>query len=335
MLVLGIETTCDETSISVVRDGFEILSNVIYSQIEIHSQYGGVVPELACRHHIDAIPTVLTQALQEANVTLQEIDLIAVAKGPGLIGALLIGLHFGKTLAWALKKPIIGVNHIEAHLYAAIMSQQVPATLPALGVVLSGGHTSLVQMHDIGSYTLIGETVDDAIGEAFDKTAKILGLGYPGGPIIEKLAKTGNPKRFAFKAGQVKGRALDFSFSGIKTAVFYSIRDMTLSQDDICDVAASFQEAVFYDVLRKTELAIAKTGIKAIYLGGGVTQNRYLRELFHSHLSIPCYWPKGDLCLDNAAMIAGLGYQAYTNSSSQLPDLFSIEPETRIPFHKN
>ncbi|MBS0654525.1 MAG: tRNA (adenosine(37)-N6)-threonylcarbamoyltransferase complex transferase subunit TsaD [Verrucomicrobia bacterium] len=329
MLVLGIETTCDETSCAVVRDGVEILSNVIYSQIDIHSKFGGVVPELACRHHIDAISHVLTEALHKANVTLQEIDLIAVAKGPGLIGALLIGIHFAKALAWSLKKPIVGVNHVEAHLYAAIMSQPQPASLPALGVVLSGGHTSLVHMHGIGNYSLLGETVDDAIGEAFDKTAKILGLGYPGGPIIEKLAKKGNPKRFAFKAGQVKGRELDFSFSGIKTAVYYTIKDMQLSQDDICDVAASFQEAVFFDVLRKTELAIAVAGIEAIYLGGGVTQNSYLRELFQSKCPTACFWPKGDLCLDNAAMIAGLGYHM---SHSESP--FSIEPETRIPFHK-
>ena len=334
MLVLGIETTCDETSCSIVRDGFEILSNVIYSQIELHNEFGGVVPELACRYHIDAISTVLSEALKQANITLKEIDLIAVAKGPGLIGALLIGIHFAKTLAWALKKPLIGVNHIEAHLYAAIMSQPPPAALPALGIVLSGGHTSLVHMHDVGNYMLIGETVDDAIGEAFDKTAKILGLGYPGGPHIELLAKKGNPKCFAFKAGQVKGRPLDFSFSGIKTAVFYAIREQTLSQNDICDVAASFQVAVFNDVLRKTELAIKQTGVKAIYLGGGVTQNSYLRNLFNSKFPIPCYWPKSDLCLDNAAMIAGLGFHSYTQHPDTLSEIFSMEPETRIPFFK-
>lgn len=333
MLVLGIETTCDETSCSVVKDGFEILSNVIYSQVELHNEFGGVVPELACRRHIDVISIVLDEALKQANVSLQEIDLIAVAKGPGLIGALLIGIHFAKTLAWTLKKPLIGVNHIEAHLYAAVMSSPPPAILPALGIVLSGGHTSLVHMKDIGSYTLIGETVDDAIGEAFDKTAKILGLGYPGGPHIEMLAKQGNPKQFPFKAGQVKGRALDFSFSGIKTAVFYATREKKLSQTDICDISASFQEAVFHDVLRKTELAISQTAVKAIYLGGGVTQNSYLRDLFNQKLSTPCYWPKKDLCLDNAAMIAGLGYHAYRERPDN-KEIFDLEPETRIPFSK-
>lgn len=328
MTILGIETTCDETSCAVVQKGQKILSNVIYTQTALHDPFGGVVPELACRRHIDVITTVLKEALDQANCTLDDIDTIAVAKGPGLIGALLIGLYFAKTLAWAKKKPLVGINHIEAHLYAAIMSHTMPPQLPALGVVLSGGHTSLVRLHDIGSYELIGETLDDAIGEAFDKTAKILGLGYPGGPLIEKLAAQGDPKRFHFSAGRVKGRPLDFSFSGIKTAVLYTVKDKTLSEQDRCDIAASFQEAVCHDVLKKVSLALQETGVKALYLGGGVTRNMHLRALLEKELPVTCYWPEKELCLDNAAMIAGLAFH-----KAPTP-LFDLEPETRIPFKR-
>lgn len=327
MLVLGIETTCDETSCSIVKDGVEILSNVISSQIDLHKEFGGVVPELACRRHIDVIVPVLQEALQVAGCTLQDIDRIAVAKGPGLVGALLIGLHFAKSLAWSLNIPLVAINHIEAHLYAAVMSHPEPTT-PALGVVLSGGHTSLVAMHGIGSYTLLGETIDDAIGESFDKVAKMLSLPYPGGPYIEKKALSGDPSRFAFKAGRVKASPLDFSFSGIKTSVLYTIRDMPkpLSEQDICDISASFQEAVFHDVQQKMILALQKESYKAIYLGGGVTQNKRLRALFAEKIKLPLFWPRNDLCLDNAAMIAGLGFH-------KTPlDSYDLEPETRIPF---
>ncbi len=330
MLVLGIETTCDETSCALVRDGYEILSLVISSQAAIHDAFGGVVPELACRQHIDIISQVLMQAVAEANISLEEIDLISVAKGPGLIGALLIGMNFGKSLAWALKKPLIGINHIEAHLYAAVMSHVPPPHLPALGIVLSGGHTSIVDMQAIGSYWLIGETVDDAIGEAFDKVAKILGLGYPGGPIIEALAKKGDPGRFPFRSGHVKGYPLHFSFSGIKTAVLYTVREMSLTEADICDIAASFQRAVFEDVLHKTKIALSQYKSKALYLGGGVTRNETLRALFAKHLDTACFWPENSLCLDNAAMIAGLAYHAW--HAHPVSSLFELEPETRIPF---
>lgn len=328
MLVLGIETTCDETSCAVVKDGYEILSNVISSQIDLHKEFGGVVPELACRRHIDVIAPVFTESLKVAGVSLQQIDRIAVAKGPGLIGALLIGLHFAKSLAWSQKIPLVGVNHIEAHLYASLMSHSPPPLLPALGVVLSGGHTSLVHMDGVGKYRLISETIDDAIGEAFDKTAKMLGLAYPGGPVIEKEALKGDPTRFAFKAGKVKARPLDFSFSGIKTSVLYTIRDLPkpFSAQDVSDISASFQEAVFLDVLTKIQLALRDGDKKAIYLGGGVTQNRRLRALLEEKINLPIYWPRNDLCLDNAAMIAGLGFHL-----SPLPDM-NLEPETRIPF---
>ncbi len=329
MLVLGIETTCDETSCAVVKDGRTILSNVISSQIDIQKEFGGVVPELACRRHIEVIVPVLEEALKEAGCSLQDIDSIAVAKGPGLVGALLIGLHFAKSLAFSLDIPLIAVNHIEAHLYAAVMSHESP-TFPALGIVLSGGHTSLVKMADIGSYTLLGETVDDAIGESFDKVAKMLSLPYPGGPYIEKMALKGDPYRFSFKAGRVKRSPLDFSFSGIKTSVLYTIRDLPkpLTEQDICDISASFQEAVFADVIKKIEAVLKEDSYNCLYLGGGVTHNKKLREKLGLAIKLPIYWPRADLCLDNAAMIAGLGFHKEPHGS------FDLEPETRIPFHR-
>lgn len=337
MLVLGIESTCDETACSVVSDGKIILSNVVASQIDLHKEYGGVVPELACRRHIDLIMPVIDQALTQANVQLNEIDLIAVAHGPGLIGALLIGLSTAKALSLALRIPFIGVNHIEAHLYAALMSQQGPVDYPSLGVVLSGGHTALVLMRELGVYELIGQTVDDAIGEAFDKVAKLLGLPYPGGPPVEKLALKGDKQRFPFKGGQVKGSPLDFSFSGLKTAVLYAIRDLNLSgkplsEQEKCDLAASFQRAALEDVVKKTLVAAENHGTRTLIFGGGVTNNQRLRQNFESACQggYQLLWPSLGLSLDNAAMIAGLGYHIYMRKGEGDP--IDLEPLTRIPF---
>lgn len=334
MLVLGIETTCDETACAVVRNGYDILSNTVSSQIDLHKEFGGVVPELACRRHIDLIIPVLDKSLKQANVNLHDIDLIAVAHGPGLIGALLIGLNMAKSLSLAIKKPFIGVNHIEAHLYAALMSHQEKITFPCLGVILSGGHTSLVLMEDIGTYRLISQTVDDAIGEAFDKVAKMLGLPYPGGPQIEDLARQGNPSRFPFKGGKVKTKPLDFSFSGLKTAVLYTLQDLNLealNEKDKSDIAASFQRAAFHDVVTKALHAASQYHVNTILFGGGVTNNKHLRQLFAERA--PNYnliWPSVGLSLDNAAMIAGLGYQHYLKR--QKGDALDLEPLTRIPF---
>lgn len=336
MLILAIETTCDETSCSVVRDGSTILSNVIASQIDVHSLFGGVVPELACRQHIDVISSVCNTALKNAHVSLSEIDLIAVAKGPGLIGALLVGINFAKGLAFSARKPLIGINHIEAHLYAAIMNCKNPSSyFPALGLVLSGGHTSMIIIKGIGDYTLIGQTLDDAIGEAFDKVAKMLEL-YPGGPQIEKLAASGNLGKYPFQKSNVKGRPYDFSFSGIKTKVRYTLfgndsknkRSVTLQ--DKADVAASFQEAVFADVVSKAHLALKNSEMKALFLGGGVTRNRKLRKKFEDSIQLPLFWPEDELCLDNAAMLAGLAFHKWQASSKDL--LHTLEPETRMPF---
>lgn len=339
VLVLGIESTCDETACAIVKDGKEILSNVVASQTDLHQLYGGVVPELACRRHIDVIIPVIDEALNKANVQLEAIDVIAVAKGPGLIGAILIGLNTAKALALTLQKPLIGVNHIEAHLYASIMESEYPVPFPCLGVVISGGHTSLVDIKALGEYTLIGQTTDDAVGEAFDKVANLLCLPYPGGPKVEELAKKGNPSRFSFKAGVVKNRPLDFSFSGLKTSVLYAVKGQSatkhspllIEEDDKKDVAAAFQHAALSDILQKSLLASRMCNAKAILLGGGVSNNQYLRKLFaDSENSLPVFWPPKGLSLDNAAMIAGLGYHNFIRQG--VSDGFALEAFTRLPF---
>jgi N6-L-threonylcarbamoyladenine synthase len=338
MLVLGIETTCDETACAIVRGGKEILSNVVSSQIDLHRQYGGVFPELACRRHIDVLIPVMQEAITQAGIEKDEIDLIAVAKGPGLIGALLIGLNAAKALSMAWEIPYIGVNHVEAHLYAAMMPLK-EVVFPALGVVISGGHTFLVKIISIGCYELIGTTQDDAIGEAFDKVAAMLGLPYPGGPSIEALAKSGNSKRYPFKAGRVKESPWDFSFSGLKTNVLYTLKGpnadknspLIITEEDKADVAASFQEAALGDIVEKAIKASKDFACKCILLGGGVSNNRRLRELF-SKAALPVYWPELGLSLDNAAMIAGLGYHTYQRQGS---DSLDLQPTTRIPLEKN
>lgn len=337
--VLGIESTCDETSCAVVYQGSRILSNVVTSQIDLHAEYGGVVPELCCRRHIDCLIPVMEKALNDAGIAASELDLIAAAHGPGLIGALLIGLTSAKTLALALNKPFIGVNHVEAHLYAAIMSQSVPPQFPALGIVLSGGHTNIVLMEGIGKYKLLAETVDDAIGEAFDKTAKLLGLPYPGGPQIERLAQKGDPHKFPFKAGKVKESPLNFSFSGLKTAVLYTIKGqnregkppLELSEENIASICASFQHAAFTDVIEKVMIAAKQYNCRTLIFGGGVTNSRELRRRIALQMQeFNALWPSHELSLDNAAMIAGLGYHTYAQKGKG--DSLDLQPATRIPF---
>ena len=334
MYVLGIESTCDETACAVVKEGRLILSNVVASQIDLHKEYGGVVPELACRRHIDLILPVLDQALAQANLQPADVGLIAAAKGPGLVGALLIGVSTAKALALALGKPFIGVNHVEAHLYAALMSQEAPVAFPCLGVVLSGGHTTLALIKGVGHYETMGQTVDDAIGEAFDKAAKMLGLPYPGGPHIESKASTGDSSRYPFKAGQVKGKPLHFSFSGLKTALLYAIQrnypTLEMPEEERSHFAASFQRAAFEDVVRKTLLAASQQGVKTIIFGGGVTNSQTLRRFFAEE-SLGRYhlvWPSAGLSLDNAAMIAGLGYCLYQIRGAS--DDMHLEPLGRI-----
>lgn len=333
MLTLGIETTCDEMAAAVVEDAIHIRSNVIASQQKLHNQFGGVYPEMASRQHVDLLIPTIEQALKKADITPNQLDLIAVAKGPGLIGPLFIGLNGAKSLSLAWNIPFLGVNHVEAHLYAAMMSNK-NFTFPALGVVVSGGHTFLVEIDDVGVYKMIGSTVDDAIGEAFDKVAALLGLSYPGGPEVEQLAKKGDPKRFPFKAGRVKEHPLDFSFSGLKTNVLYTIKGQNgkkhspaaVSDEDTFDIAASFQETALRDVVDKALMAVDSFPCKAIYVGGGVSNNMRLRQLMGESL-VPVYFPSRDLTMDNAAMIAGLGSRLFTG----IGDSFILEPKTRIP----
>jgi len=311
MNVLGIETSCDETAVSVVQDGKKILVNLVASQAEIHERYGGVFPEIASRHHIDCLLPLIEEATKDS-----PIDLIAVTQGPGLMGALLMGVTAAKTLAYGWNKPIVGVNHVEAHLYAAMMENN--PVFPALGVVVSGGHTFLAKMKDICRYEILGTTVDDAVGEAFDKVASLLGLPYPGGPSIERLALSGNASKYPFKGGKVKGRPLDFSFSGLKTNVLYTIKGTSgdrkgtnlITDEEKKDVAASFQKGALSDIYTKAMVAAKTFDCQAIYLGGGVTLNSSLRSLFAAS-PYPTFFPPLPLCLDNGAMIAGLGYHLY------------------------
>lgn len=341
MLILGIETSCDETACAIVRNGTEILANVIYSQIELHRPYGGVFPELACRRHVDVIIPVIEQALTQAKLHPSSLQGIAVTKGPGLIGALLIGLNSAKALSFAWKKPFVGINHVEAHLYAAMMPPNTPPPFPSLGLVISGGHTFMVKIEAIGSYRFIGTTQDDAIGEAFDKVAQMLSLPYPGGPSIEALAKTGNPKAFAFKPCRIKGSPWDFSFSGLKTSVLYAIKGqnpaktspLMISEAQKKDVAASFQETALNNVVQKAIQAADAFHCKAIVCGGGVTNNQRFRDIFYEkNCALPLFFPSKELTVDNAAMIAGLGYHHLL--SKQADDL-SLEPMIRIPLWKN
>jgi N6-L-threonylcarbamoyladenine synthase len=337
MLVLGIETTCDETAAAIVEDGHRILSNVIFSQAKVHEKYGGVFPEIASRMHFDSILPVIDAALKEAQISSKQIDLIAVANGPGLAGALFMGLNAAKSLSFAWEKPFIGIHHVEAHLYASMMDLSCPLLFPALGVVLSGGHTLLLKVFGVGQYETIGTTIDDAIGESFDKVASLLGLPYPGGPGIEQLAKEGNRGKYAFRAGKVQGHPFHFSFSGLKTKILYTVKGpkanrsspLLLAQEEKKDLAASFQECVFLDVVQKANLATQLFDLKALYFGGGVVNNQRLKELFHEKSSLPLFWPSKGLSLDNGAMIAGLGYQKYLQIGKSS---FDLEAKTKIGF---
>ena len=332
MFVLGIESSCDETACAIVEEGKTVLSNVIATQTEIHTPFGGVFPELACRRHVDVIIPTVQKALHQASVTPQEIDLIAVATGPGLIGSLLIGVQVAKALSLAWGKPFVSVNHVEAHLYAALMPLSEPL-FPALGVVISGGHTLLLKTQEIGRYETIGMTRDDAIGEAFDKVATLLSLPYPGGPALETLALQGNPTRFPFRPGQVKGHPWDFSFSGLKTSVLYAVKGaraskhapLLISEEEKADVAASFQETALSDVVHKALQAAEAFDCRALFCGGGVCQNKRLKALFaeNNGRNLPIFFPPPGLVTDNGAMIAGLGYHLFCTRGG---DALDAEP---------
>lgn len=331
MLTLGIESTCDEMAVAIVKDSLDICANVIASQGEFHKKFGGVYPEMAARQHVDLLIPTIQECFRQAGAAPGEIHLIAVAKGPGLIGPLYIGLNAAKTLSLAWDVPFLGVNHVEAHLYAAMMSNKT-FIFPSLGVVVSGGHTFLARIHDIGKYEMIGTTVDDAVGEAFDKVAALLDLPYPGGPEVERLALQGDPMRFPFKPGKTKGRPWDFSFSGLKTSVLYAVKGQNgdkkaataIAEKDKPDIAASFQETALKDIVSKAICAADQFHCKAIYVGGGVSNNQRLRQLMRQD-HFPVYFPEKTLTLDNAAMIAGLGSHLFCGAGDSL----ELEPQTR------
>ena len=315
--ILAIESSCDETSAAVVVNGREVLSNVIASQIDTHKKYGGVVPEVASRMHIEAVSGVVEEALLEANITLDKIDAIGVTYGPGLVGALLVGLQFAKGLAFSSKKPLVGVNHIEGHICANYI-QHKDLKPPFVSLVVSGGHTFIVHVKDYGKYEVIGQTRDDAAGEAYDKVARALGLGYPGGPKIDKLAKEGNPKAIVFPKANFHEETLDFSFSGVKSAVLNYLNKCKMQNIEVnkADVAASFQQAVV-DVLKDNVLLTCKKkNVKTIAIAGGVASNSTLRETLTNAASkrgIEVLFPAPILCTDNAAMIGSAAYFNFIN----------------------
>jgi N6-L-threonylcarbamoyladenine synthase len=315
MLILGIESTCDETGAAVVRDGTAVLSNIVASQVELHARYRGVVPEIASRAHIENILPVVTDALSVAGKTMSDLDAIAVAYRPGLIGSLLIGVTAAKTLAWALGKPLVGVDHVQAHLYSVKLdaAEEPEPTFPAVGLVCSGGHTALYRLGSWLDVELIGSTLDDAVGEAYDKVASILGLGYPGGPVLDRLAARGNSAAVRFPRSRMGRQSLDFSFSGVKTSVLYHVRGYQgraqdarqLSQSELADVAASFQAACVDVLVEKIRRAAKKVRARSVIIGGGVSANAGLRGALRQ-FPLPVYLPKMQYCTDNAAMTAGL-----------------------------
>jgi N6-L-threonylcarbamoyladenine synthase len=316
--ILGIDTSCDDTSVAVVADDMTILSNVVASQVDIHHRYGGVVPELACRKHIEAIGPVYQSALDEAGLRLADLDAIAVTQGPGLIGALLVGVSFAKSLAYATGKPLIPVNHLEGHICSAFLEAPELAC-PFVCLVVSGGHTDLYHCEAPGAYRLLGQTRDDAAGEAFDKVSKLLGLGYPGGPVIDRLAPEGDARAIRFPRAYLEKDSLDFSFSGIKTAVLHHVRKHGSKQ--VADLAASFQQAVVDVLVAKTLAAAGQCQAQRVVVTGGVAANSQLRREMHTacaEAGLQLVIPHPRLCTDNGAMIAAAAHWHLQSGRSQL-----------------
>ena len=306
--ILGIESSCDETAIAVVKNGREILSNVINSQIPIHEKFGGVVPEIASRCHIEVINQIMKKALAEANIELKDIDAIAVTQGPGLVGALLVGVSYAKGLAYASGKPLVAVNHLEGHIAANYLCFK-ELEPPFLCLQISGGNTQLIEVNGYNDFKVLGKTRDDAVGEAFDKVARVVGLGYPGGPKVDNLAKEGNP---VYDLPRTNLEGLDFSFSGIKTAVInLNHKDPSINKADLC---ASFQQAVTDMLITNSIKAINQTNSKKFVIAGGVSRNSYIRKAFTDlgkEMNLEIYYPEPILCTDNGAMIAAQGYYNY------------------------
>ncbi|MBT9543784.1 MAG: tRNA (adenosine(37)-N6)-threonylcarbamoyltransferase complex transferase subunit TsaD [Candidatus Sericytochromatia bacterium] len=332
MIILGIESSCDETAIALVEDGTKILASEIRSQIEDHRVFGGVVPELASRCHVEALHPLLESALKSAGLDYPDIDAIAVTCGPGLQGALLVGVTAADTLAWILDRPLIGVNHLEGHIYANFLSFGAEIEFPLLVLLVSGGHTQLLHMAGHGLYQVLGNTRDDAIGEAFDKVARLLGLPYPGGPVIDQMARQGNPQAFDFPRSMLQER--DFSFSGLKTSVLYAVRHLEQKKQPIpvADLCASFQAAAIDTLLEKTLRQVDQQGIRQLSVTGGVSANSYLREKLTqaaSERGLQVFVPPLALCTDNAAMIAACGWYQWQRQKQDMR--FQIQTHPRFP----
>ncbi len=324
-MILGIETSCDDTCAAVVGEDGRIHSNVIASQGLLHARYGGVVPEIASRHHLELVDAVTADALERAGARLDDIDTVAVTQGPGLIGALLVGVSSAKALAAARGLPLVPVDHLHGHVVASTLGDD-PVEAPYLCLVASGGHTFLARVDELSGYTVLGQTLDDAAGEAFDKGARLLGLGYPGGPAIDRLAREGNPEAFSFPRS-APGE-LDFSFSGLKTALLYAIRDLGAdAQSRAADLAASYQRAIVDALVSRTKAAIKRDRVERLAIGGGVAANSELRAAV-SDLGVPVWVPPVELCTDNAAMIAGA---ARFLRPVSYPDYLALDAAARLP----
>lgn len=334
MIIIGIESSCDETAIALVRDGKEVLSSVIASQTKIHERWGGVVPEIAAREHLTALKRTYQSALESSKISPNEIDAIAVTQGPGLIGCLLIGTSFAKGLSQSLQKPLIPVNHVHAHIHGALLGirHSLNDLFPALALVVSGGHTNLYLMNGPTSFELLAHTIDDACGESFDKVGKMLGLPYPGGPHVEKLAASGNSSNFSMPVMLERRDQMAFSYSGLKTAVANHLRSASSSQQK-ADIAASFQKEACGQLIRKIKEAYKlKPEAKSVIIAGGVAANSFFKSSLQEAVPIPCHFPAQEYCSDNGAMIAALGYHEFVHqqTASNLEwDVFS-----RYPFEK-
>ncbi|MFM9413298.1 tRNA (adenosine(37)-N6)-threonylcarbamoyltransferase complex transferase subunit TsaD [Peptococcus simiae] len=332
LTILAIESSCDDTGVAIVRDGKDLLANVVSSQIQIHQKFGGVVPEVASREHLTYINRLIDKALEEAALSYQDIDLVAVTYGPGLVGALLVGVSTAKALAYAIKKPLLGIHHIEGHIYANFLAHP-DIRLPALCLVVSGGHTNIIKINRHGEYLSLGQTRDDAAGEAFDKVARALGLPYPGGPEIDRLFKVGNPEAITFPIAKLDN-PYDFSFSGLKSAVLNYLNQEKMKNRpiEVPDVAASFQMAVVKALCEKTFLALENEQMSTLLLAGGVAANSQLRESLAkgcAERGIQFYCPPMAYCTDNAAMIGAAAY--YKAQAGQVSDL-TLNAHAQLPF---
>jgi tRNA N6-adenosine threonylcarbamoyltransferase len=325
MRVLGIESSCDETGIALYDSEKGLLAHALYSQIALHAEYGGVVPELASRDHIRKTLPLIDQVLNEAELQRTDIDAIAYTAGPGLVGALLVGAAIGRSMAWALDVPALAINHMEGHLLSPLLEENPPA-FPFVSLLVSGGHTLLVEVQDVGEYQLLGESIDDAVGEAFDKTAKMLGLSYPGGPVLAALAEKGTPDKYLFPRPMTNRPGLDFSFSGLKTFAMNTWRDSEQTEQDQADIALAFQTAAVETLAIKCKRALKETGYNSLVIAGGVSANRALRKRLDSMPQIQVYYPRIEFCSDNGAMIAFAGAMRQSAMVKQPVPTFSARP---------